>query len=234
MPAGRVLRRDFFIARAVDGTSRQRQCIESQQYTDKSTLEELHAGGLESRRVAQQHGADEAYGAPYADGRECLHGVEPVLFQDAVGYGVGECDGRHVECDAERIECEQRTELHVAAGRKGIVACGAHEKGGEQVADAQQPLGRNPPVGDDADDGGHEERNDSLHGVEDADVRRQSDAHQVGTHRGQIGAPHGVLQEIHENKAEFDAHRYSVLSVCPEVAGRGRSAARRGRRVEQI
>jgi len=74
------------------------------------------------------------------------------------------------------------------------------------MADAQQTLCRHPAVGDDADHGRHEQRYDALHGIENADVRRQTDRHQIRTHGGKVGTPHGVLQEVHDSQTQFNSH----------------------------
>ena len=74
------------------------------------------------------------------------------------------------------------------------------------MADAEQTLSGDPTVGDDTDNGRHEERNDALHGIEDADMRSEADADQIGAHRGQISAPDGILEEIHDDEPELNTH----------------------------
>ena len=201
----------FLLAAAADGAIGQRHGVDGECQPQHGALHELHVSGLESGGVADEHRTDETDGSPHADGRERLDGIEAFAFEDAVSHGIGERDGGHVESDAERIEREERPELHAGTRGMGVIACGPDEDGGEQVAHAQEPLGRNPTVGDDADDGGHEDRDNTLHGVEDADVRREVGADQVRPHRGEVGPPDGVLEEVHDDETEFDAHELLVL-----------------------
>ena len=172
----------------------------------------MHAGGLETGRIADEHRADEADSAPDTDRRERLHGIHTGPFEHAVGHGIREGDRRHVEGYAERIEREEDPERDLRTGREGVVARSSHEEGGRQVADAEQPLCRHPAVGHDSDDGGHEERDDALHGIEDSDMRRQIDAHKIGSHRGQVRTPDCILKKVHDHEAEFDSHNLLVLS----------------------
>ena len=65
------------------------------------------------------------------------------------------------------------------------------------MAESEESLGLDVTIGDDSHHGRHEDRNNSLTGIEQADLRSKSRLGQIGAHRSQIGSPHGILQEIH-------------------------------------
>ena len=80
------------------------------------------------------------------------------------------------------------------------------------MAIAQEALGGNPAVGHDADDSGHEQGYNPLHGVEKTDFFSKTDFAQISPHRGQIGTPDSELEEVHQDKAELDMfHNGSVV-----------------------
>ena len=65
------------------------------------------------------------------------------------------------------------------------------------MAATQQTLGRNPTVGNDTHDGGHENRDDTLHGEERSDVLAHAHVSQVNTHTGEVSSPDSKLKEVH-------------------------------------
>jgi len=71
------------------------------------------------------------------------------------------------------------------------------------MADTQHLLCLNPSVGNNADNGGHEDGDDALYRIEDTNLTAQSMRVQVGAHTSQISPPDGKLEEIHENEPEF-------------------------------
>lgn len=55
---------------------------------------------------------------------------------------------------------------------------------------------------------GHEDRDDPLNGVEEADMRPQTGRSQEAGHRGEVRPPDGELEEIHHDKAKLYGHDY--------------------------
>lgn len=116
----------------------ERQRVGTEEQTHGAAGEELVVVLLESHQVDKPHHADETDGAESAYRRKHLHGVESGTLESAVGNGVGEREGRHVERHAAGVEREQRCKLRLAAGGHAVVARGNHECGGDDVARAQQ------------------------------------------------------------------------------------------------
>lgn len=63
------------------------ESVQCEEYAESRRYEKLHVCGLEMRvcrsgEVYEQHGADETYRAPYADGRKVLNGIH-------AGFGEG-------------------------------------------------------------------------------------------------------------------------------------------------
>ena len=160
----------------------ERQRVGTEEQTHDAAGEELVVVLLIAHQVDKPHHADETDGAECAYRRKHLHGVESGTLESAVGNGVGEREGRHVERHAAGVECEQRCKLRLAAGGHAVVARGNHECGGDDVARAQQLLCRDVAVGEDSHQRRHEERHDALHCVKHSDVFTHSDAEQVGSH----------------------------------------------------
>ena len=79
-----------------------------------------------------------------------------------------------------------------------IPGTGQHEGSCHQMAKPQQFLCRNPAVGNNAHQGGHEDRHNALHGKERTDVSPHADIAQVDSHTCQIGTPGGKFQEVHQ------------------------------------
>ena len=198
---------------AGNGTLRQREGIYGQHDADDAALHELRISCLESREIAHKHGTDEPDGTPYAYWRESPHGVEVTLFEGAVRHRICQRYGRHVECHAQGIERKERGEGHGVTRRHGIIPCTEHEQGSQAVTYTEQPLCLDPTVGYDTDQCRHEQRHDTLHGIKEAYVRGHARACQIGSHRRQIGAPHGKLQEIHNYQPKFYAHRYTLFVI---------------------
>ena len=181
------------------GAGGEGQRVEGEHQPDGGAGEELPVVVLQPQDVDRPHGADEADGAEDADGGKVPDGVEPRLVEGRVGHGVREGQRGHVEGHAQGVEGEEGAEVHVLSACHAVVTGESHEQGRQEVAQAQQLLGGYPAVGDDAQDGGHEEGHDALHGIEDADVRGQAYVDQVAAHGCQIGSPHGKLQEVHDD-----------------------------------
>ena len=203
------------LARAV----RQGQRIGAEHQRENAGNEELVEGVLVLHAVGtlhevhEEHREDETDGAEHADGREGLDRVLSGLLQGIVGHGVGDGDGRHIESDAQRIERIERTELDVRAGLHGIPAGAQHGETGDALAEGEHLLRRNPFVGDDAHEGGHEDGNEALGGEEKPDLRAEAALGQKTSHRGEVGTPRGELQDIHQDKPQADVgfvHNRSV------------------------
>ena len=64
-----------------------------------------------------------------------------------------------------------------------------HENGSQNMADAQHLLGRHPTVGDDADEGGHKQRDDALDGKKLSDVGAHADTAKINAQRAKISSP---------------------------------------------
>lgn len=62
---------------------------------------------------------------------------------------------------------------------------------------------RNPAVGYDADEGGHENGYKTLHGVEPEYIFAETVGAEEHTHRNQICAPYGELEEVHRGEPCF-------------------------------
>ena len=84
------------------------------------------------------------------------------------------------------------------------VTCQGHENGGDEMADTQKLLSRNPAVGHDAHQSGHKKGNDTLDGKEFADVGTHANAAKINAQRTKISSPHRKDEEVHHNKSEFD------------------------------
>ena len=63
-------------------------------------------------------------------------------------------------------------------------------------------LGLKVFVGHDSHQGRHEYRNNALHGKEPFDLRTKAHIAEVAAEGSQVGAPCGVLQEVHQDQPE--------------------------------
>ena len=143
----------------------------------------LDAGRI-LHEVDEEHRADESDRSEHADRRERLDGVLPGSLKAGVGDGVGQGDCRHVERHADRVEYVEQGEVEVRPYHVGSVgqadvahrveAGGEHRRSCDQLADGQCLLGRDPSVGDDADEGRHEYGDKALRGEEQPDLRAES------------------------------------------------------------
>ncbi len=205
------------------GTCGQGEGVDCQREAQHGADEELHVGVLEARggvgaesqpalggdvgEIDEPHGGDEAHGAPDADGREVANRVVAVARKDGEGHRVGERDGGHVEGDAQRVEREEGGEGEPFGMGISVVPGCEHERSGQCVAQSQQLLGGNVFVGNHAQDGGHEDGDHALYGVEPCDAVAQSGGTQVVAQAGEVGTPHGELEKIHEGQSNFYIHK---------------------------
>ena len=75
-------------------------------------------------------------------------------------------------------------------------------------------------ISDDSHYSRHENRDDSLHCIENADFGTHSDSCEVTAHGSQIRSPDGILQEIHNYQPHADSvvlHITMTLFVFVEV-----------------
>ena len=156
--------------------------VERQADAYQCALVELHVVSLEARKVADEHGNDEAHSAEYADWRKGLDGVVAALLERGVCHGVRQRQRRHVERHAQRVEDEHGG--YKVALRK--VARTRDEDSRKAVADAQKALCRYPLIGDDTHDGGHEDGYNALHGVEPTNRISVSLREEIASHRCKI------------------------------------------------
>ena len=192
--------------RTAHRTFRQRLGIYSQHHAPHRTRKELHIVRLESQQIYQPHGTDETDGAERTYRRKSLDGVQSRLIQRRIGHRIRQSQRRHVECHTHGVEREQRCKFHLRSRSHGIVARSSHKQGCQQMAQPQQPLRRNPAVGNDTQHSRHKQGHNPLHGVKNSDMSTQSHACQVRTHRSKIGPPHSKLQEVHDNQSQFHIH----------------------------
>lgn len=80
------------------------------------------------------------------------------------------------------------------------------------LADAQRLLRGDPAVGDDTHEGRHEERCDTHRSEETADLQpcELKSSAEVGAQRNEPRTPDRVLQEVHDDKTEFDSHNWLI------------------------
>ena len=193
-----------------DRTARQREGVDRENQGEDGRNVQLPIGQFDLyaaylNQIDEPHGGDEADRAPDPDGREVLHGIEFRQVEGIVGHRVREGDGGHVEHDA-----------HQHAGVQGSVGglrggCD-EEPGADELADAQQLLRGDPAVGDDTHEGRHEERCDTHRSEETADLQpcELKSSAEVGAQRNEPRTPDRVLQEVHDDKTEFDSHNWLI------------------------
>ena len=193
---------------------RQGHAVEGEQQPQNAADEQLHGGVLEAvgcvgaeaqpapggdvGEVHEPHGGDEADRSPDADGREIPDRVVSVAGEDREGHRVREGDRRHVERHAQGVEREERGEAEPFGVTVSVKPRPQHEEPRQRMAQAEQFFSGDVLVGDDAQDGRHEDRDDALDRVEPGDVVAQSRRAEVVADAGEVGAPHGELQEVHD------------------------------------
>ena len=195
---------------AVDGACGQRERVDGQHERQRrrdiqlpGCKFDLHASDM--HQIDEPHGGDESHGAPHADGREVLYAVEFRQIKGVVGHGVRQRDGRHVEHHAQQHAAVQRRIL-------GLRGRGDEEPAADEVADAQQFLRRNPAVGDDSHDGGHEQRGDAHRGEKAAYLQSgETEPPDIGPQRDEPRTPDRILEEVHDDKPEFNSHNLLIL-----------------------
>ena len=181
----------------------QRECICSQQKAQSTANSKLMGCRLETKQVdAPLHG-DKSYRTEYTDRREVLDGIHTGFHQCVEGYRIGQCDRRHVEGYGYGVERKERTELYRITGTQTVNARCTHKQTCHQMTETQGLLGRQPTVGHDTHQCGHEDRYDSLDRVEDTDMCTHTVLGQVTTHTNQVRAPYGELQEVHDNQSKL-------------------------------
>ena len=152
------------------------------------------------------HRYNESYRTEHTDRREVLNGIHAVLNQCVEGYGVRQRNSRHKECHTHGVQREQCTELHCVACTDSVPAGGYHERSCQKVAEALQFLCLYPAVGYYTHQRRHKQTDYTLYRIEPADVRCQTDISQIASHRRQVGAPDGKLQEVEEDKLKLCFH----------------------------
>ena len=140
--------------------------------------------GHKAHEVYRPHGADEAYGTEHANRRKVFYRVHAGVDQAGESNGIAQSDGRHIESHAQRVEREQRGHFYVCARRHAVIGRRAHKQAGQEVANAQKPLRRYPAVGHNAHKSGHENRDETLNGIEPADMLGQAHVAEIAPHRG--------------------------------------------------
>ena len=90
---------------------------------------------------------------------------------------------------------------------------GNQEPAAHQMADAEQLLRRDPSVGNDTHHCGHEQRRNTHRGKETSDLQpcEVEATAKVGAQRDEPRTPDGILEEVHDDKAEFNSHNSLIL-----------------------
>ena len=135
-------------SRPVDRAVRQRERVETQYEAQGRREVELGCTQAHLSEIDDPHGTDESDRAPHADGREVGYGIQSCFFEGVVGDRIGQCDGGHIEHYAQQDERVKRIVVG-SGGGEGDESCG------EEMAEAQETLRRNPSVSDDSHDGRH-------------------------------------------------------------------------------
>ena len=81
------------------------------------------------------------------------------------------------------------------------------------MAEGKHALRRHVAVGQDAEQRGHEDGDETLHGIEKSDVFAHARRPEVARHRGEVRAPHSELQEVHDDQAKFQVHSVTEIKV---------------------
>ena len=74
------------------------------------------------------------------------------------------------------------------------------------MAEGKHALRRHVTVGQDAEQRGHEDGDETLHGIEKSDVFAHARRPEVTRHGGEVCAPDCELQEVHDDQAMFQVH----------------------------
>ena len=151
--------------------------------------------------VDKPHRDDETDSSQHTNRREVLDGVKPVLLQDREGGGVCQGDGGHIERHTQRIEGDEealRLQFLTEASLQSKPPASQHEAACQQMAEAQHTLRLHILIGNDTHQCGHEDRHDTLDGIEPGDLIAQTCDAEIVTHTSEIGTPHGELQKIHD------------------------------------
>lgn len=219
------LHNGFLLRRLAGRAMRKREGIAGQGESYAATDHKLCGRILETEQIDNPHGDDEADGAEHADGREGLHRIHASSLQSVISHSVRQCQRRHIKGHGDGIEAEKRAKLDGIACIQAIEARRDHGNACNAMADSQHFLCRDPFVSHDANERRHENGDNALYGVEDADVSAQAMGKQKGAHTGQIRPPDGKLEEIHDNQSDFQVHcgsfyddnpRKYCMTVLPE------------------
>ena len=223
-PQSHGIHQRLLFRRAVDGTLGQGQGIESQQdaqYARNDILHRslLHRRATEVNQVHEPHRAYKAHRTPDPDRRKVLDRILAGLLQDSVGHRVGYRDSRHEKSYADGIQTEQSSVLHRIAGRDSVDASSRHRRSRHQMTDTQKSLRRNPFVGDNTHDSGHEDRDNALNGIEHSYLLPETDTGQIPSLAGQISAPDSELQKAQNYQSYFISfHTFSVFRYSVHAA----------------
>ena len=166
--------------------------------------------------VDEPHCGDEANGSQHTDGREVLHGVHAIVLQDGEGRGVLQGDGGHVEAYADGIHRDEGALVGQLIAEARLIALPpATEHGGasHEMTKTQQSLRLDILVGHDAHEGGHEDGDKTLDGVEPGYRRTQAGSAEIIAHACEVGSPDSELQEAHYCQTYFHVHSLLVISL---------------------
>ena len=181
---------------------RQQQAVEPED--DGGGGRDLHRplGVLEPQEPHREAGHDPADGAQHPDGRELAGRLGHLPERQRVGQG----QGRHV---AERVEQQHA----VDGGERRPRRREEEHRTARDVQARQQLLGREPAVGDHADEERRDHRGDRRRPEHQPDLlpRERQRLAQIGPQRHRPRAPHEELQEHHGR--ELGADQWSHRSV---------------------
>ena len=160
--------------------------------------------------VHKPHCGNEAHGAKHTDGREIFHRVQTVFFQDGECRRVGKCQSGHIESHTQGVGGDK----HCLVG--GGTSLSHHKQSNhsgtcQQMANAQQTLRLNPFICHNAHQCGHENRHDTLNGVEPRDFRAHTCLSKVVAHTCEIRSPNSKLEEIHHNQSKLQILHFGIM-----------------------
>ena len=167
-------------------------CIASQRHREGAILPDC--------TIHKPHRDDKAHRTQHADRRKVLHRVETVVLQDGECRRISQGNRRHEESHTQRIECNKGClvcNLVAEACLKAHAPAAQHKAACQQMTESQQSLRLDILIGDDTHQCGHKETDNTLNRIEPGYLITQSSNTQIVSHTGQIGTPHGKLQEIH-------------------------------------
>lgn len=164
------------------------ECIETEYDAGASTYIQLHRAERPAGQVDGPHGGNETYCSPYAYRRKDLDDIESSFFEDDIGNGIVEGDGRHVEHVVQQHD--------IIKGIVGFERGGIEERGrADEMANTEDALGVNPSIRNDAQQTGHEQRSDPHRTVDACHLttgKMQGNNH-ISSHRDQPGTPYKKL-----------------------------------------